>query len=329
MERLVRDGLLTRADLDLGFPPSDLVEVERIADRLSGSTLPSEEKPLEAMGDATGLGGAPFEKGPGEPIPLQNHPLYRFTVTFMGLYGSASPLPPFYAQEVLEDYQGDNPGTRDIFDLISYSSYRNHSLAHFARLLPMRILEDGDTRFLTILSSLLGLNLSTPKEGGFSDEGVHNIGIFATKIRHPQGLLLYLTGMLRIEGMVLEECVPRWVPISPEQRLVLGNQGHNLGVDAILGESVLDLAGMYRLTLPVDSLELLEDLMPGGHKRNLLEKSLSNYLNTPLEHDLKLQVDPQWILGVELGEPKGRLGISAFLGVPPGPMLLSAVPPLG
>jgi type VI secretion system protein ImpH len=111
-----REKVRVRADVNLSFPGSDMTGMEKI----------------HPDGD------------------LASDPIFLITVTFMGLYGSASPLPPFYPRDVLEDVLDEKFGLREFFDLISYFSYRNHAYTHFRRSFPSRIIEDGDQFTLDI-----------------------------------------------------------------------------------------------------------------------------------------------------------------------------------
>jgi type VI secretion system protein ImpH len=105
---LMRRGLMVRAGVELGFPSSDLQALEPITAGAADNTEAD-------IADLPGSAGH----------------LYRLTVTFMGLYGSASPLPPFYATEVLDDVLNDENAVRDLLDIISLPSYRNHCEAYF------------------------------------------------------------------------------------------------------------------------------------------------------------------------------------------------------
>jgi type VI secretion system protein ImpH len=83
--QFISEDVRIRPHLSLGFPPSDIVTLEKLP------------------------GG---EQG-----------LFRITVSMLGLYGASSPLPVFYTEELLEEQAGDRSGSRDFFDLFNSAVY--------------------------------------------------------------------------------------------------------------------------------------------------------------------------------------------------------------
>ncbi|MDR2339354.1 MAG: type VI secretion system baseplate subunit TssG [Deltaproteobacteria bacterium] len=275
----LRNAVRVRAEVDLGFPGSDITEVKW---------------------------AQPSWKG--------KDPFHRLTVTFMGLYGSASPLPPFYGREVLEDVLDDMGGIRGFFDLISYFSYRNHAHALFLGNIASRILEaaDGFTRLM--LRSFLGVpHAAMRRIIGRRDQDLPYLQLFATKLRHAPGLVTYLSGRLGGQELDLEECVPRTLDIPVGQRARLGHDSASLGETAMLGRHATDLTGKFRIVLKVSDMEGLEDFMPGGAKRKVLEEALARYVDSPLEWDVLVSLGEGSLEGFTLGSKKRPLGISTFL----------------
>ncbi|MDR3155208.1 MAG: type VI secretion system baseplate subunit TssG [Deltaproteobacteria bacterium] len=237
------------------------------------------------------------------------HPLYRLTVTFMGLYGAASPLPHFYAQEILQDEINDEHAARELLDLISFSGYRAHALSYFYSLLPFRVLELRDPAARGALFALMG---EPPRRevgaGDFTD-----FSLFATKVRSADGLLSLLRAAAPEAGLELIENVPRWVTIPEAQRGSLRGSASRLGSDAVLGSRAKDLAGKFRLRAAAGNLGELESLMPGGQASRAMAKAVARYLESPLVWDLEIRLPPGAAEGIVLGARKGRLGLSAFL----------------
>ena len=54
-----------------------------------------------------------------EKIKLNGKPGYRITVTFLGLYGTSSPLPTFYTETLFREQAEDNPLTREFIDILN------------------------------------------------------------------------------------------------------------------------------------------------------------------------------------------------------------------
>jgi type VI secretion system protein ImpH len=342
MSRLVRRGLKIRADAALSFPGSDLVQVERLHPRRGGAEPPGGRQgpavPPQAPADADG--GAPGSAAP-DPDPLRrlpdildggipaaggiSDPLYRLTVTFMGLYGAASPLPHFYAQEILQDEQFDERAARELLDLVSLSSYRSHALSYFYSLLAFRVLELNDPVSRQILFAIMGEAYREESSAGDFRE----MKLFATKIRSAPGLVSLLQAAAPGIHLELVENVPRWVDIPGGQRAAVRGGASSLGRDMVLGVRARDLSGKFRLRARVRDLEGLEGLMPGGRVYGAVKAAVARYLASPLLWDLEIHLPPGAAEGVALGVRRGRLGLSAFLspgGSPAGHYVLNRDP---
>jgi type VI secretion system protein ImpH len=233
----------------------------------------------------------------------------------MGLYGAASPLPHFYAEEVLQDELNDERAVRELLDLLSLSSYRSHALAYFYSLLPFRVLEVKDPAARAILFSLMGEEY---REESRPDD-FKELKLFATKIRSSGGLLSLLRAAAPGTPLALEENVPRWVEIPEGQRGALGSPTGRLGQSALLGVKAKDLAGKFRLRAEARDTGELEGLMPGGRAFGAVSRAVARYLEAPLVWDLEIHLPRGAAKGVTLGAGEGRLGLSAFLAPGDGP----------
>lgn len=300
---LARRGLLVRASIQLGFPAADLIGV-----------LPLQGQPSGQAEDGA-VGAAPG--------PAHRDLLYDLTVTFMGLSGAASPLPPFYAQQIVEDAQEDDDSCKRLFDLISLPSYWNHAEAFFYNQLPFRLMAKNDNSSRDLLHSLMGQGHGggVNERGQFVDD-LAFLPLFATQSRTAHGLISYLEDRLGLRVLGLDQCVLRWVAIPPGQRLRLGGpdlESRALGAGAVVGRQARDLAGQFNLRLAVESPAELEALMPGSPFRSELEEAINLFLTSPLVYELELSLAPGVAKGTRLGSRETRgLGISSFLRPPPG-----------
>jgi type VI secretion system protein ImpH len=294
IKELLYSGLKVRAHTALGFPASDLVEVTQIP---------------------TNFGQKAFALSDSLTEKKDYPPSYELTVTFMGLYGAASPLPPFYGQEILEDELSDLIGPRELYDLISYSSYRNHAAAYFYSQFALRLLEEDDPIARQIISALMG---SPPHAasgmgplGTISDD-FNFLGLFSTAAKPALGLALYLGGKAQLKGLTIEECVPRWVTIPEEERAYLGRSGNTLGENCQLGSRGRDLEGKFRIHAVAKDTEELVSLMPQGAAYNRLLEGITSFLDCPLVADLKVTLAKGAAKPTILSS-FGRLSLSAML----------------
>jgi type VI secretion system protein ImpH len=305
-EDFIRRGVFIRGDASLSFPGTDLVECQKTLSPFGGET-----------------------PAPERGFSREEDPLYRLTVTFMGLYGAASPLPPFYAREILQDTQNDLFATRELLDLFAFPLFQAHALAYFKKNLGYRVLWDEDSLIRDILSRILGKPFHAFRtEGNGLWEGQGDLGFisyFASPVRHALGLTTYLSSQPELARARLRECVLRWVEIPPSQRTSLGRRANVLGESALLGGWAQDYNGKFKLTVPVRDWETLEGFAPGGPTRLKLESAVAQYVDSPLLYDLELILEPGVARGAVLGQGAGRLGLSAFLSPRAGDATLRIV----
>ena len=119
--------------------------------------------------------------------------LFRVTVTFLGLYGSSSPLPTFYTEDLLDEQRDDNTIAREFIDVINnrfyflfYKVWKKHALA-------LRYAENPEGFVSDILYSLLGLGEpSIRRDLAGSSRYLRYIGLTSQKPRSAEGLRVLL-----------------------------------------------------------------------------------------------------------------------------------------
>ncbi|UCG67883.1 MAG: type VI secretion system baseplate subunit TssG, partial [Deltaproteobacteria bacterium] len=81
-------------------PPSDFSETIRIKPNLSLAFPASDVESVQEVGDP-------------------EDPRFLITANFLGLYGSASPLPTFYTEDLIDEAAQDESVTRDFIDILN------------------------------------------------------------------------------------------------------------------------------------------------------------------------------------------------------------------
>ena len=216
----------------------------------------------------------------------------RMTTTILGLYGSNSPLPGFYSTDILE-YEtqsgGDDDPVRIFLDIINHRLlsllYRAWSKYRWAFTFRDSVLDD-------ISRAVLAL-------AGIGDPSLaEKLGI------PPQRLLRYAgmatqtpsnaSGLARIvsdyfEGIPTEitQCVAQWVSIHPADQSRLGMHNASLGMNVVLGESILDRSGKFRIEVgPIDELPAFEKFTPGSQNHRELGGLVNFFVADPLDYDI-------------------------------------------
>ena len=277
------DRIRVRPDLSLAFPGTDVTAVDRLP----------EEDPVR----------------------------FLVTVTFLGLYGASSPLPTFYTEDLLGEREDDRSITRDFLDVINaalspllYRAWSKYRLYH-------RLIEEQDPSTREYLFSLLGLE-SPGIRKRLEDPYrlLRYIGLTTQIPRSAEGLRALLSDTLGEESLCIVQCVERKAAVPEDQRLRLGQSGHVLGEETVLGREISDRMGKFRVQIGPCDADGLHRLLPDGEPYDLMRERIRFYLDQPLEWDLEVLVRPGEIRTAGLGDERwSRLGWNTwiFSGPPP------------
>lgn len=292
-KRLRVDGYLS-----LAFPPNDVVDLEVSAP----PDAPAAARPrLPAF-------------SPDEKITV--------TATFMGLYGSASPLPTFYTEELMDDEREDLSASKSFMDLLGQLFFVRYYQALGKYRLLDRVAEEGDKRVEARLRCLFGVG--HPELLGdrtLRDRDLSCNGLFVLRQRSASGLASYLAERfdLRLDQVAVEQCTPSWMNVPVDQRAMLGRRSATLGEDAVLGSRVRDRMGQFRVAIRDLDSDAYHAFLPGRPGWDELRWAIRFYAGEALRFEVRLglrslDAEPARLSGNGWRE----LGGDAFLGVGTG-----------
>ncbi len=234
---------------------------------------------------------------------IQESPLvFLITVTFLGIYGSSSPLPPFYTEDILREREDDRSITRDFLDIINMPLYPLLFKTWSKYQIPYKIIEERDTNYIERCFDLIGLG-----EHEFRSQLRHSylllryLELFTQFPRSAESLRVLLKDALRLDNIDIIQCVENKLPIERDQWCLLGISGNRLGTDSIIGRYVQDRMGKFRIEINVNDPEKLNRVLPDGPDFFLMEELIGFYLASPLKWDVRINVDPNVINTVCLG----------------------------
>jgi len=239
------------------------------------------------------------------------------TLAFMGLYGIASPLPVYFYEDLATEAEDTLPLRHflDIFNHRLYSyfyrawkKYRPGSPADGRR-------DDSTARFLAVAG------LGTP--GALSDAPVPVgrlagfAGLLNRRVRNVEGLHALLSAFT--DGLPVEvvENVVRRVQVTERPCLGRGSPSATLGGSALLGATVLDAGGKFRVVLGPMGLDDFESYLPGGPKAEALGYLVRLYAPDFLDFDVLLKLKTEDRPALRLGDRSARLGENTWVGRPP------------
>jgi type VI secretion system protein ImpH len=238
------------------------------------------------------------------------------TTTFLGLTGTASPLATVFAEEVLRAESADESSLRGFYDLFhhrlvslfyrTWKKYRFTSGFH----------ADGNDVFSRRMLSFVGVDAAgaVPRRGLMPLEVLALAPLVATRTRPARTLQIVLERVLPNTKIAIEPFVLRRVQIREDDRCLIGKQNNVLGVDFVVGRTVADRSGRFRVIVGPVGYEMFESLMPGGKLHARLRDVILQFAPAHLEPELELALGvddaPRFQLGSERG---GRLGVSTHL----------------
>jgi type VI secretion system protein ImpH len=273
-----KNSLRYRVNPSLSFPPHDLAELD-------------------------------FE-------PTESGVRTLITLNLMGLHGAASPIPAYFTEYVAQ-HQDEKCVLRDFLDIFnhhfvdllcqSWLKYRYH-----VRFRPM-----ATDRLSNRFFSFMGLGHKTLRENGELDPVrlMAYMGLIAFSGESAGSLESILRHYFSHREVHLVLCVRREVPIPGDQKSSLGAANSTLGDDCLLGESVKDQTGKFRIVIENLNWVAFNGFLPCGKTFPRLKSLIRFVMRSQLSFDLELRLKPEDIPALIISESaQCRLGWSTWLG---------------
>lgn len=237
----------------------------------------------------------------------------RLTVGFMGLTGPAGVLPDHYTETVLLRGRARDDAMRQFLDLFNHRAVSLFYRAWAKYRLTVRFAESGgdlSDPFSVALAALSGTPRASPDPRQLAAAGA-----LARRVRTPSALRRALA--LRFDLPVeVQELNPRRIRIAAHEQTRLGVRGRfaTLGVDAVAGDRVTDVAGRFRLRLgPLDGARFRAFFEPGGVRSELVE-AVRLACGPAASFDLQLVLRARDVTPARLGgDDPARLGRTGWL----------------
>lgn len=271
------DNIRVRPALSLSFPTADIDQVEKLSNDKSD--------------------------------------IYRITATFLGLYGSASPLPTFYTEDLLEERNQDENVSRDFLDIIHHRLYVLFYQGWLKYRHFFQVVEERNNAYLERLYCLLGLGDAKFRDAAGKDhELLRYIGLFTQFPRSAMGLSTLLRDALGGTPVDVVQCVFRRAVIPEGQRLKMGTGGHCLGKNSYLGKEIDDRMGKFRIQVgPLNQADFLR-FTPGKEGYAKLVSLTELFVTEPLAFEIELILAANQAETVSLGDPvRSALGVTTWV----------------
>ena len=213
-----------------------------------------------------------------------------FTVNFIGLMGAASPLPVHYTERLLQDDQDEQTllAFYDFFNQrlieLRYRIWQKYHYLHSYRL-------DGQDPISRYLMSAAGLTDLSPDMAGLPLQSLYPfLPMLLGKSVNKQHVARVVQEYFQFTHVVLHENQLRRSPIPLSNRLLMGKQACQLGMDSVIGASIYDR--QYQVSVHIYLANPLL-FLPYQPMFPRLVALLRYVLRAPLQFDIQLHSEAQ------------------------------------
>jgi type VI secretion system protein ImpH len=270
------------------------------------------------ISDPLSSGAIQFEADPSLAFPpsdivsIKNHDgRIVFRLSFMGLAGVSSPLPSYFSDYIVR-HEAEAAALLDfltIFNNRMYALfYRAWKKYHLTSIAAGR----ADDPILRCVAALAGIPLNTDLPAS-SFRTLAYAGLYAGMPRGHAALEALLSDYFGQIPLKVTEFMPCWAPLPDPLRLG-DHDNARLGVTAILGTSLFERSGKFRVSLGPLTSEMFESFLPKGKNHAALKGLIESFCAEPLDYDLEVMLESRDLKPVTLGQETARLGETAALG---------------
>ncbi len=247
---------------------------------------------------------------------------WRVTARCFGLYGSGSPLPTYYTEDLLDEQRDGRSAARGLIDILHHALYPLLFAAWEKYRLAQRISETGDVSALRCLHAFAGL-AQTAAYRRWAQEPVavlRYLPLLQQGPRSASGLQQVLELELRPATVRVIEHVRRLLSIPERQWTRVGECRNRLGHDVRLGHHLDDASGTIAVRVQNLGTEAFQSLLPGRPARRRMQGLVRLYLRDSVDVQLELQLRADARPpALRLGARKwSRIGLDAWLDRPAG-----------
>jgi len=250
-----------------------------------------------------------------EFVETPNGRLVEITLNFLGIFGSASPLPSHYSEMVLRSLDGD----KILHDFLNIFNHHLQKLVYQVwekQRYYIQYQHDLQDKFSKYMLSLLGLydQSSRPDLSLDLRRLMPYIGILSMRQKSSGTLVAILRHYLEHDDIEIVQCVTTEVGIPSFQQASLGQKNMQLGRNMLLGKSIKTKGAKFQILLNNVSFDQLYDYSLHGKKMQELNELIKFAMSEPLEYEvcLSLSDESEMIKGWHLGEH--HLGVNAWMG---------------
>ena len=242
---------------------------------------------------------------------------FRFLITanFLGLYGTASPLPTFYTEELIDEAADDESVSRDFIDILNQRLFALLFECWGKYRQSMQIVEEKNPAYMDRLFCLIGLGeKSLRKHITEPYRLLRYIGLFTQFPHTAMALKTILNDALGGTAVEIIPCVEQTAKIPENQTLRLALSGCRLGIDSYLGDELIDRMGKFRISLGPLNRTGLKRFSPGTEDFSRVSALTDLYFVEPLKYEVEIILAEGEAQTVCLGDAmRATLGVDSWI----------------
>jgi len=240
---------------------------------------------------------------------------FQVLVNFLGLYGTSSPLPVFYTEDLIEEESDDESVAREFIDIINQRLFQLFYDCCTKYKQAFKVVEEDSRQHAERLFCLLGIGdkeirSQIPQPYSL----IRYLGLFTQLPRSALGLETLLKDVLGGMEVCVIPCLERKAKIPDDQKIRLGSFAHPLGKNCILGEQITDRMGKFRVRIGPLSNSEFHSFYPGADIYNRVTLLVKMYVLGSLEYDMEVILAKGQARTVCLGETsRCELGLNSWI----------------
>ncbi len=239
---------------------------------------------------------------------------YTIEVAFLGLYGTSSPLPSHYTEDMIrrEEYEGLLRGFLDIFHhrLLSLL-YRAWEKYRYVVQYDAAGRDYYSRRLLGALGAAIDL---LPQDAAVRPGRILCYAGLLTQIpRSAETIRSLLQNHFPESPVQIEQCIGIWSEIPRDQVARLGAANSSFG-STMLGTEVFNRTGGFGVRVGPMAIDSYLDMLPGESDQDQLRELVDLLNNDGLEYELTLILRGDEVPQAQLNSPRTRLGWCSWLG---------------
>ncbi len=239
---------------------------------------------------------------------------FTIDVSFMGLYGTTSPLPTFYTERVIGN-DDDNREVRKFYDLFNHQATSLFYEAWCKYRFPQQYSHDNEDQFSAALLALMGLDkaqLSALKHLGFPDL-INIAGLLIGGKGSVEALSQALNQLFSVVSVEISSLSCRHIEIPVDQLNQLGVTNAVLADTLVLGEQVADASGIT-VWITLEKADQQAEWLPGKKNNEMARELIELMLDSPTTYVIKTRVAETAGHDECLGSRSLVLGVRSGLG---------------